>query len=169
MDPDAARHLAVDLMQRHGLGTWRFRFDHAKRRLGSCHYTQHTITLSRPLVILNDEPVVRDTVLHEIAHALTPGAGHGPAWRRMAVQVGAEPQRCAEASGLNMPPARYFLVCDGCRKALPRYRKPRQRYVCRSCWARFERGAGPRPAPLRLTTNVQATLGFDLDKVSGTP
>lgn len=170
MEPDAARDLATHLMQRHGLGSWRFRFDHAKRRLGSCHYGQRTITLSRPLVLLNDEAVVRDTILHEIAHALTPGAGHGPAWRRMALSVGAAPHRCAEVNGLNMPPARYLLVCDGCGSELPRYRRPRQRYVCKACWARFERGAGPRPAPLRVTFNeVQVTPGLGLDKVSGTP
>lgn len=165
MDPDAARLLAHDLLRAHRLDGWRFRFDHAKRRLGCCHYGRRTISLSLPLVRLNDEAVVRDTLLHEIAHALTPGAGHGPAWRRQAAALGAVPRRCADADEVALPPAPFALVCDGCGARLPRYRRPRRALVCRSCWDRHARGAGPRPAALRVV--AQAVAGGR--RVSGTP
>ena len=50
-----ARNLATELMRQHGLidAGWRFRFDHARRRFGSCRYAEKAITLSRPLVLLN--------------------------------------------------------------------------------------------------------------------
>ena len=82
-----ARNLAWDLMRQHGLADlgWRFRFDHARRRFGSCKYREKAITLSRPLTLLNGEAEVRDTVLHEIAHALCPGDGHGPLSDRRAL------------------------------------------------------------------------------------
>lgn len=165
MDPDAARALALRLLHDHGLVGWRFRYDHARRRLGCCHYGSRTISLSRPLVLLNGEAVVRDTLLHEIAHALTPGAGHGPAWRRQAAALGAAPRRCADAGEVRMPPAPYVLVCDGCGARLPRYRRPRRRLVCRPCWERHARGMAPRPTPLRVVP--QATAGGR--RVSGTP
>ncbi|HYO07513.1 MAG TPA: SprT-like domain-containing protein, partial [Tepidisphaeraceae bacterium] len=77
----AARLLTRSLMNQHGLSDWRFDFDHARRRFGSCRPRQKLITLSRHLVFLNEEPEVRDTILHEIAHALTPGDGHGRRWK----------------------------------------------------------------------------------------
>ncbi len=173
MEPDAARSLAATLMQRHGLDGWRFRFDHAKRRLGCCHYGSRTISLSKPLVLLNDEAVVVDTLLHEIAHALTPGAGHGAAWRRQAVALGATPRRCADAADVKLPPAPYALVCDGCGAHLPRYRRPRRRFVCRPCWQRHVAGLGPRPAPLRVIGQSERagapTVAAARRRVSGTP
>jgi len=149
VEPDAARALARALMERHGLAGWRFRFDHARRRLGCCHYGSRTLSLSRPLVLLNPEAVVRDTILHEIAHALTPGVGHGAAWRAQAAALGARPRACAAADTVTLPPAPYALVCDACGARLARYRRPRRRYVCRRCWQRHVAG-GPRPAPLRV-------------------
>ena len=36
----------------------------------------------------------RDTVLHEIAHVLTPGDHHGPKWRSVAREIGCTAKRC---------------------------------------------------------------------------
>ncbi len=155
MELSAARRLAHELMHRHGVGDWGFAFDHAKRRLGSCRYAQRTLTLSAPLTRLNDEAVVRDTILHEIAHALTPGAGHGPRWRTVARRLGAAARACVDSHGVSVPPAPYALVCDGCGVELPRYRRPRQRLVCRGCHERHQRGQGPRPQPLRVVESAR--------------
>lgn len=81
-------------MAQHGLAGWSFRFDHARRRFGSCRYRERVITLSRPLVLLNGVDEVRDTILHEIAHALTPGDGHGGKWKSACRRIGARPVRC---------------------------------------------------------------------------
>ncbi len=155
MELAAARRLARDLMHRHGVGDWGFAFDRAKRRLGSCRYAQRTLTLSAPLTRLNDEAVVRDTILHEIAHARTPGAAHGPRWRAEARRLGAAPRPCVAAGEVSVPPAPYALVCDGCGARLPRYRRPRRRFVCRSCFQQHQRGLGPRPQPLRVVDTAR--------------
>lgn len=155
MELDAARDRALTLMRQHGLSDWHFRFDRARRRLGSCHYGQRTLTLSEPLTLLNDAAVIEDTLLHEIAHALTPGAGHGPRWRSVARQLGATPRACVSASSVVVPRARYALVCDGCGARLPRYRRPRARLVCRPCFERHRRGNGPAPRALRLVETLE--------------
>ena len=116
-------------------GGWRFRFDHARRRFGSCRYRQKLITLSRPLTILNPEEQVRDTLLHEIAHALTPGDGHGARWKRKCREIGARPQRCyTDASVLSPPrrPAPYQYGCPACDWWVERRRlMAGGRFVCR--------------------------------------
>jgi predicted SprT family Zn-dependent metalloprotease len=150
MELAAARTRALALMRQHGLTDWHFRFDRARRRLGSCSYGSRTLSLSEPLTLLNDAAVIEDTLLHEIAHALTPGAGHGPRWRAVARRLGATPRACVSASSVVVPPARFALVCDGCGARLPRYRRPRARLVCRPCFERHRRGDGPRPAALRV-------------------
>lgn len=142
MHPFDARQLAWDLMRQHGLidAGWRFRFDHARRRFGCCHYGRKLITLSRPLTLLNTEPEVRDTVLHEIAHALCPGDGHGPKWRAKCREIGAKPVRCFSDNAVSSPPraaARFEWGCESCNWWVPRRRRTRGTFVCTTCRTRL--------------------------------
>src|SRR6476620_7955328 len=117
MHPIEARDLATRLMREHNLVGWTFRFDHARRRFGSCRTREKVITLSRPLTILNTIDQVRDTVLHEIAHALTPGDGPGLRWRQKCREIGAKPARCYTDEEVALParkPARYRFGCRSC-------------------------------------------------------
>jgi len=123
-------------MRLHGLDGWSFRFDHARRRFGSCRYGQKLITLSRPLTMLNTEEQVRDTLLHEIAHALTPGDGHGVRWKQKCRQIGARPVRCYGDDAVVSPPrsaARYRLGCLACGWWVDRRRLTRRKLICRQC------------------------------------
>lgn len=153
MDHAAAELLARTLLTRHGLPHWGFAFDRARRRLGSCDYRARRITLSLTLTVLNPETVVRDTILHEIAHALTPGARHGPAWRAQASAIGASPRARVGATEVTLPPSPYALVCDTCQARIDRFRQPRSRYLCLGCYQRYRRGEGPPPTPLRFVRN----------------
>jgi predicted SprT family Zn-dependent metalloprotease len=132
-----ARDMATALMRQHGLADWNSRFDHARRRFGSCRAREKRITLSRPLTFLNDEAQVRDTILHEIAHALTPGDGHGSRWRAKCVEIGAQPKRCYGDAEVVSPPRReapYEIGCARCGWWAERRRITRRRkLVCRAC------------------------------------
>ena len=136
MLPYDARELAWRLMKLHGLGDWHFQFDHARRRFGVCRPGKKLIALSRPLTLLNPEPEVRDTILHEIAHALTPGDGHGARWQAKCVEIGARPRRCyTDATVVSPPrkPAPYLFGCRPCAWWVDRRRVTRRRYVCAKC------------------------------------
>lgn len=94
MELRAAERLARELMSQHGLAGWSFAWDRARRRFGTCSVERRRITLSAYLTHLNDEAHVRDTILHEIAHALAPGDGHGARWKAACRRIGATPERC---------------------------------------------------------------------------
>lgn len=133
MDLREARQLALARMDDHGLLElgWRFEFDNAKARNGICKHSRKTICLSRYYVALNDISKVLNTILHEIAHALTPGAKHGPEWKAKAKQIGCTGERCT--SGVEQGPARYMAECCGgisrMHKRGPRFND----YVCNTC------------------------------------
>ena len=139
MDRRAALAMAERLLVEHGLVGWRVELDNAKRRAGICRFTDRVIGLSRPITELHSEAEVRDTVLHEIAHALCPGDKHGPRWRATCARLGARPKRCygdEEVVSPARPPARYLLGCTRCGWWSPRRRRLKGKYVCRTCRGR---------------------------------
>ena len=123
MELNTASTMAREIMNSHGLENWGFGFDNAVRRFGVCRYNSRMIGLSATLTKINDEADVRDTILHEVAHALVgPGHGHGHAWRAMCVRIGAKPTRCADSEQLNTPTTKYTGTCPVCEKEFGRER-----------------------------------------------
>lgn len=137
MNLSKAEKLAVDLMYKHDLfrSGWHFKFDNAKRRFGCCKYGSKQITLSKHLVELNSEAQVRNTILHEIAHALTPGQHHNHVWKRKAREIGCTGDRCYSSVEVETPEAMYIAVCQGCGFTHKRHKKPntRRRSSCGQC------------------------------------
>jgi predicted SprT family Zn-dependent metalloprotease len=133
-----AKRLALELMKAHGLRGWSFAFDRAVTRFGSCNERRRRITLSAKLTELNDAAAVRDTILHEIAHALVGiRAGHGPKWRKTALAIGCNGQRCY-GDEVRAPAAKFIGTCPTCGYKLHRLR--RRRVSCGKCDRRFNPG-----------------------------
>ena len=140
---DAARALARRLMNRHGLEEWEFGFDRARRRLGACWPLKRKITLSREFVLLNEQEQVEDIILHEIAHALTPGAGHGARFKAMARKLGCTASACVVPGSVTAPEAKVTLVCPHCEGVWRRYRRPAKKLVCVRCARKLGREVQP--------------------------
>lgn len=130
------QQMALDLLAEHELlRAWRFKFNRATRRFGCCHHHSKVIALSAPITLLNDEVQVRDTLLHEIAHALMGhAAGHGPAWVKKAKSLGCMGTRCYDDSVVT-PPARWIGTCPSCGVTTTRMVVSRltSRLVCTKC------------------------------------
>jgi SprT protein len=138
MELAQARKLADDLMRLHKLSPkWSFKFDRSKVSFGKCHYAKKQISLSQHLVELNDENEVRDTILHEIAHALAPrGAGHGPVWKSVAESIGCNGHRCF-GSEVIRPAPKFKGTCPTCKLVIFRHR--RMELACAKCSPVFNR------------------------------
>ena len=87
------------LMQKHGLLDRGWTHGLCKRRkpfsrAGVCSTVKKRIDLQPTFIELNDPELVHSTILHEIAHALTPKHGHNKFWKRKAIEVGHSGKRC---------------------------------------------------------------------------
>lgn len=101
--------LALGLMRRHGLNTWDFEFDHSTRRAGCCNYHDRRISISFDLARNASEDDVRETLLHEIAHALVGKKHtHDAVWKAKAREIGCAGERCHR---LKFAPPRYSVTC----------------------------------------------------------
>lgn len=136
MELSVAQELAINLMEKHGLidKGWQFEFDNARRRFGVCRFRNKRIGLSKNLVNLNDEAKVKDTILHEIAHALVGSKhGHDWVWRRKAIEIGCNGERCYNSKEVNMPQSKYIAECNGCGYTHKKHRTPKKSSSCGKC------------------------------------
>jgi hypothetical protein len=102
MDISQARQLAQSLLRTHGLHDWVIEFGQARRQFGACVRRKKAIRLSAPLVRLNTVERVTNTILHEIAHALTKD-GHTKEWKSTARAIGCDGQRCYSRATTYVP------------------------------------------------------------------
>lgn len=104
--------LAERLFMEHEMDGWSLVWDNARTRGGLCRHSRKQISMSRYLVPQWTEEQVRDTLIHEISHALVgPRQGHGPVWARKMRELGARPDRCHTNA---VVPGRYVAICDTC-------------------------------------------------------
>ena len=121
---------ATELMRQHGLTGWRIKLDHARRRAGQCDYNTKVISLSRLYVRAAEKDHIRDTILHEIAHALVgPSHGHDVVWRQKAREIGCTATRC---HNLNFSKARWIMKCPNGCFSVERHRR-KSGLVCGEC------------------------------------
>ncbi|WP_028637467.1 SprT-like domain-containing protein [Nocardioides sp. URHA0032] len=197
MELTAAAQLGRALLDEHGLQDWRLAFDRAKRRAGVCRSDRKEIGLSGPLTALHPEAEVRDTILHEIAHALVgPRHGHDEVWRATALRIGCTGLRCSSEDAPKID-GHWVGTCPAGHRRT-RHRRPQRPMACGSCSPTFDvahlltwtyRGrpapmlpgyraeldrlldpeAKQQPVPLRLGDAVRiAVPGSEYDGVAGT-
>src|SRR5206468_7592237 len=121
LETSARRELAEN-----GLQGWTFGLAKTRRRLGVCKYRAKRIEIAEYYARNSPPESVLDTLLHEIAHALAgPAARHGPAWKAVAVRLGATPRACETSHRAVMEPGDWQASCPACNQTFHRYRRPR--------------------------------------------
>lgn len=100
--------IANDLFQYHGIaGRFILNFEKLPNRifgLTECRANKHgiiegKISINQTHAENDSEEEVIETVLHEIAHAITPGAGHKDIWRQTALAIGSNGEAVASCNG----------------------------------------------------------------------
>ena len=138
MDLKELEAIAQREMAKHGLLDWTFSFADTKRRLGVCKYRAKQIEIAEYFALNSPDELVLDTLLHEIAHAIAgPTARHGPAWKRVAIRLGAKPRACEDSPDTAVQPGEWQTTCSACQKTFHRYKRPKSLsgYRCK-CEAR---------------------------------
>ena len=122
MNLNDAEIIAKELMQKH-CPEYSFSWDNAKRRFGSCNIKHKRITLSKDLVSLNNVEEVKNTILHEIAHALRPKCHHDYIWRLTAISLGCDGGRVYDNNKVITPEKKCVYQCPSCHREIKRFRK----------------------------------------------
>jgi predicted SprT family Zn-dependent metalloprotease len=126
---DKAKKLALMLIKKY-CPEYTFKFDNAKLRFGTCNEKTKTISISKKMVEINNEIDVQDCILHEIAHALTPGMHHNNMWKKKAIEIGCNAERTHNA---NVIKGKYCYICPNCKHKFYMHRKLYLPSSCKYC------------------------------------
>ena len=171
MDLKELEAIARREMVKHGLHGWTFGFADTKRRLGACKYRTKCIEIAEFYALGSPRETVLDTLLHEIAHAIAgPAARHGPAWKAIAMRLGATPRACENSHQAVVRPGDWQATCPACKKCFHRFRRPKSLngYRCRCVAAStlsFQFMGNPARRPF-VPTMVQVSANWEA-KCSG--
>lgn len=125
MNKTQATVLTKTLINKYLPNDWKFAWNKRRSALGVCSYRKQVIGLSEYLIPFISDEEVKDTILHEIAHALSwiryGEAGHGPAWKQVCLEIGAKPKRCFTGDLIELE-SRYKVKCPCCNFSFARHR-----------------------------------------------
>lgn len=126
--------LAQEMLALHGLDGWTFTFNRRKTAMGLCLYGPRRIEISFHFALRNSDEAIRETLLHEIAHALAgPEHGHDAVWKQKCLEIGAKPQRLS--FDVDMPQGQWQALCGCCGMLHSKHRKPKHAigWYCTHC------------------------------------
>lgn len=108
-----------------------FQWGRAKRRCGCCDYRNKVIKLDRSYVEDNEEADIRDTILHEMAHAFARYIygrvqPHGPEWKLVCREIGCTGNRVRKHAVVNTKGDYELRHKDTGQVFAYYYRKPRR-------------------------------------------
>jgi predicted SprT family Zn-dependent metalloprotease len=108
---------ANKLLKEHNLTDWKFVFNTrtTSRTLGICKHRRKEIHISKRYALVGSEELIIDTIIHEVAHALTKGHGHDNIWKSKCIELGCKPNRFKKLDdSINIKLSRYKGVCPTC-------------------------------------------------------
>lgn len=114
-------------------------FSRGKKTLGYADLGIKEIGISKWHIEGSSTDSVKDTILHEIAHAIAyekyGEQGHGNLWKKVCLEIGANPERLkGNAFNIQKPPSKYTLTCPECGKVYTRHRMVKHlSYLCSIC------------------------------------
>lgn len=119
-------------LKEHGLDDWQFKLSNHKVLVGQCKHRNKVIHFSLYYLERSTWEEVKDTILHEIAHALVGlGHGHDYVWESKCIEIGAKPERLAGEDAKTNAKPNYVIKCPSCGWKLYRYRMRKRNFGSR--------------------------------------
>lgn len=131
MGEDRVTAIANKLIS-HYIPEWKFALNNRVGAIGVCDHRNETIFMSRKYLSELNHAQVEQVILHEIAHALTPGEKHGPVWKRVARRIGVE-NPSAKMEGVYKAPGKWFMHCEPCNHTYGKSYHTRHAVIKRRC------------------------------------
>ena len=142
-----AKEVAETFLKQYGLFAegWRFVFGRNNfHRLGCCNYTRKQISVARNLINLNSIDISKNTIIHELAHAICwvenkSNCGHSDIWRKKCIELGIAPNRTTdcEAENINLGKSKYTYICPNCKIESQRQKIATREFACANCCKKY--------------------------------
>ena len=131
---------ARNMLDKYGLHDWKFSWNRGKRLAGLCNYQLKTVFLSTYMLTKNAVEFndIRNTLLHEIAHALTPGHNHDHVWVQKALEIGCDGKRCHSLGQLDKACWKISCACGACKAERFRISSKIKHSICRHCKSKLK-------------------------------
>ena len=125
----------VEMIRMYAPAGTRFQWSTSRRAFGTFSYRMDRYTgdlyssvikISWPIASNNTWEVIKSTVIHEIAHANTPGHGHDRVWQRECVRLGGDGKRCyssVDRGGEVHVPYKWTGTCPVCGYKINRMKR----------------------------------------------
>jgi hypothetical protein len=115
MNPQELARLTRKLMDKHGLQAWSYKTNRSSKVAGRCYSLGRVIEMSTKIAAVRSEAETRNTILHEIAHALTPLHGHDGVWAAKHRELGGDGQAHWHDRAASLQMALWVGKCEqGC-------------------------------------------------------
>lgn len=137
--------IANELLTKHELHDWKFVWNNrmTNSTWGVCKYRQKEIQLNRKYAQIESDENIIDTIIHEVAHALTKGDGHGEIWKAKCRELGCKDQQYKNLEKSSMEKlSRFKGYCPTCNDVIYAGRKKKYGVVCVSCCNKEYRATG---------------------------
>lgn len=156
------KETAKNLMFQHGLHDWDFKFCRGIQLHGKANLTKKTIEISKIHALYEqNQEVIRDTILHEIAHALDylnrGFSNHDAQWKTIANTIGCVPSFRGKGTS-HLPFSKKELhkwigTCPKCKKKY--YRNRRRKVACGVCCKEHNKGKFSKKYLLKYIANPE--------------
>lgn len=125
------------LFEQYNLKGWKMGYDSASRRAGACHGSKKLITLSKHFVLHNTAEEIKNTIVHEIAHAIDNEdrgySNHDGRWKAIAIALGDDGARCYDSEKVVMPEGKHLYACISCSKEVRYHKRKSNKFSCIDC------------------------------------
>jgi predicted SprT family Zn-dependent metalloprotease len=144
MGLESLQSLSERLLKKHGLKKkgWTFKFNRATRTFGICDFNKRSISISKRITEINikknPEEIV-DTILHEIAHAMTfelygtKVKAHGDEWKGICNKIGASTETYYDPNNIIELKEQHVYKCPLCLKEYILDYKEKDPIACPIC------------------------------------